>query len=340
MIDHEDEVIGVLQLINAVDRHGAIVEFDRDDQYVVESLASQAAVVLNNRQLIDRLEALFFAFIKVINIALDEKSPHTHGHCQRVPHLTMMLAEAADRTTTGPLRDFQLGDAMRHELELAALMHDCGKITTPVHVVDKATKLEAIHDRIHLVDTRFEVLKRDARIELLESGLSGPELEARHREICARLDADRDTLRRANIGGESMSDAEIDHILAIGARYRWRDASGESVPLLSAEETDKLCIRRGTLATDERAIINHHIDATLRMLEALPWPKHLSHVTEYAGGHHERMDGKGYPRGLTGERMSIPARIMAIADVFEALTARDRPYKKEIGRASCRERVS
>ncbi|MBK6742073.1 MAG: GAF domain-containing protein [Hydrogenophilales bacterium] len=329
LINHEAEVIGVLQLINAIDKGtGVVTVFDRDDQYLVESLASQAAVVLDNRRLIDRLEDLFFAFIKVINIALDEKSHYTHGHCQRVPPLTMMLAEAVDRSTSGPFKDFVLADAMRRELDLAALMHDCGKITTPVHVVDKATKLEAIHDRIHLVDTRFEVLKRDARIELLEAGVSGTALETRHREICARLDSELDLLRQANVGGEAMGADELARIRAIADRYRWQDPSGATVPLLSEEEVDKLCIERGTLSSDERAVINHHIDATLRMLEALPWPKHLSHVPEYAGGHHERIDGKGYPRGLTGEQMSIPARIMAIADVFEALTARDRPYKK------------
>jgi HD-GYP domain-containing protein (c-di-GMP phosphodiesterase class II) len=328
MINHEGEVIGVLQLINAVDAvSGLVVAFDRDDQYLAESLASQAAVVLDNRQLIERLEALFFAFIKVINIALDEKSPYTHGHCQRVPTLAMLLADAVDRRADGPLADFRLDPGLRRELELAALMHDCGKITTPVHVVDKATKLEAIHDRIDVVDTRFEVLKRDARIALLEAGIRGEELEARHGALCAELDAERDALRRANIGGEDMDAADIARIRDIAARRRWRGPDGEWAPLLSAEEADKLCIERGTLSEDERAIINHHIVATQRMLDALPWPRHLMRVPEFAGGHHERMDGTGYPRGLTREQMSIPARILGIADVFEALTARDRPYK-------------
>ena len=196
LIDHEDEIMGVLQLINALDPEtGEIVEFDRDSQFLVESLASQAAIVLNKRQLIERLEQLFVAFIKVINTALDEKSPYTHGHCQRVPIITMMLAEAASRAQSGPLKGFVLTESDRRELELAALMHDCGKITTPVHVVDKSTKLEALFDRIHLVDARFEVLKRDARIRLLEERLARPsddpswreELAARQAEVDAAL---------------------------------------------------------------------------------------------------------------------------------------------------------
>lgn len=331
LIDHENEVIGVLQLVNAIDPvSGDIVPFDAKSQFLAESLASQAAVVLNNRDLIDRLEALFVAFIKLINDALDEKSPYTHDHCQRVPVLTMLLAEAASRTDSGPLKDFVLSDAMRRELELAALLHDCGKITTPVHVVDKATKLETIFDRIRLIDTRFEILKRDARIQRLEARLDRLEPGWRDEvdaDLCSVLDEERDFLRRANIGGESMTDDEIARIEAIGTRHRWRDPDGIERPLLDEEETAKLSIRKGTLSEEERQIINHHIVSTIHMLEALPWPRDLRNVPEYAGGHHERMDGKGYPRGLTGDQMSIPARIMAIADVFEALTASDRPYK-------------
>ncbi len=336
LIDHEDEIIGVLQLVNAIDREtGEIVEFDRDGQHLVESLASQAAMVLNKRLLIDRLETLFIAFTKVIGAALDEKSPYTHDHCQRVPVIAMLLAEAASRTGSGSLKGFSLTDAMRHELELAALLHDCGKIATPVHVVDKSAKLETIFDRIALVDTRFEVLKRDARIHELEAKLAAMspnidwhgQLAARQAEIDAGLDAERAFLHQANLGGEAMAESDRQRVREIAERHTWRTPDGRQLDLLSAEEITLLSIPHGTLSDDERAIIDRHIDLTIRMLEALPWPKHLRHVPEYAGGHHERMDGRGYPRGLTGDQMSIPARIIAIADIFEALTAKDRPYK-------------
>lgn len=322
MKDHTGAVIGVLQLINAKDRAGQVIPFSHADQQMVESLASQAAIALNNRQLIDQLESLFESLITLINTALDEKSPYTGGHCERVPTLTMMLAEAAANVSEGPLADFTMDEADRYELKIAGLLHDCGKITTPVHVVDKATKLETLFDRIHLVDTRFEVLKRDAEIAHLRGELS----EADYRARLAQLEADRGLIRHSNTGGEFMDDAHIAEVRRIAA-YRWRGPDGAEQDFLSANEVENLCIRRGTLNNAEREVINHHIVMTIRMLEALPWPSHLTRVPEFAGGHHERMDGKGYPRGLTREQMSVQARVMGIADVFEALTASDRPYK-------------
>jgi len=324
MRNHEHETIGVLQLINARDpRTGQIAAFSASDQRLAESLASQAAVALTNRMLINQLEQLFESFINLINSAIDEKSPYTGGHCQRVPQLTMMLAEAVNDTREGPLRDFQMTDKDRYELKIAGLLHDCGKVTTPVHVVDKATKLETIYDRIHLIDTRFEVLKRDLEILALKKEVSADEARAR----LAMLEEDRRFLQCCNVGGERMKDEDIARVKRIAA-YRWRDVDGRDAPFLSDDEVKNLTIRAGTLTDDERKIINHHIIATIKMLEALPWPRHLTKVPEYAGGHHERMDGKGYPKGLKREQMSVQARCMGIADIFEALTAKDRPYKK------------
>jgi HD-GYP domain-containing protein (c-di-GMP phosphodiesterase class II) len=332
MKNHEGEVIGVLQLINAIrPTDGLVVEFSPADQRLAESLASQAAIALTNQQLIQQMEDLFESFISMINLAIDEKSPYTGGHCQRVPELTMMLADAVDATSEGPLADFKLTDKDRYELRIAALMHDCGKVTTPVHVVDKATKLQTIFDRIHMIDTRFEVLKRDAEVRLWRSIAGGEErtaAEALYAEFCQRCDEDRLFLRKANIGGERMSDEDIARIRHIGSDYHWRDIDGNDAPFLSADELENLTIRAGTLTDSERQTVNHHIVATIRMLEQLPWPKHLRRVPEYAGGHHERMDGKGYPKGLKREQMSWQARMMGIADIFEALTAKDRPYKE------------
>jgi HD-GYP domain-containing protein (c-di-GMP phosphodiesterase class II) len=325
MKNHEGEIIGVLQLINAKNRAtGKVVAFSDEDQQLAESLASQAAIALTNRLLINHLETLFESFIQMINAAIDDKSPYTGGHCERVPTLTMMLAEAVNNCKTGPLKDFSMGDRDRYELKIAGLLHDCGKVTTPVHVVDKATKLQTICDRIDLVDTRFEIVRRDAQLALL----TGTASEAATRDLLRDIEADREFLRHANIGGEMMSDADIERVKAISARYRLGRADGTTTDFLTADELENLTIRAGTLTAAERQIINHHIEVTIQMLESLPWPKHLKHVPEYAGGHHERMDGKGYPRGLTREQMSIQARCMGIADIFEALTAKDRPYKK------------
>jgi len=336
MRNHEGEVIGVLQLLNATDpAAGKVTAFGEEDQRLAESLASQAAIALTNRLLIQQLEVLFESLIDLINTAIDDKSPYTGGHCKRVPTLTMMLAEAAHATGTGPLADFRMSDKDRYELKIAGLLHDCGKITTPVHVVDKATKLQTIHDRISLVSTRFEVLKRDAEIEMLRAKLRALEAEdepsARRAEEAflrkvARYEDDREFLKRTNVGGERMKAEDQSRVSQI-ARYQWCNDRGELDRFLTKDEEENLNISAGTLTAGERAIINQHIVATIKMLETLPWPHHLVNVPEYAGGHHERMDGKGYPKGLTREQMSVQARVMGIADIFEALTARDRPYK-------------
>jgi HD-GYP domain-containing protein (c-di-GMP phosphodiesterase class II) len=337
MKDHQGEIIGVLQLINAKDRRSsATVSFTDDDRHLAESLASQAAVALTNRQLINQLEALFESFINLINAAIDDKSPYTGGHCQRVPMLTMMLAEAVNGTRTGPLADFKMSDDDRYELKIAGLLHDCGKVTTPVHIVDKATKLQTIFDRIALIDTRFEVIKRDAEITMLKARLHAAadrngEWQKADRDYQLRLrriNEDREFLRFANIGAEAMREEDQERVRHISRTYRWRDSSGNEAEFLTEDEARNLSIRSGTLTPEERQVINHHIEVTIKMLEALPWPRHLRNVPEYAGGHHERMDGKGYPRGLTREQMSVQARVMGIADIFEALTAKDRPYKK------------
>jgi HD-GYP domain-containing protein (c-di-GMP phosphodiesterase class II) len=337
MKDHEGEVIGVLQLINAqAPGTQQVVSFSLADQSLVESLASQAAIALSNRMLMTQLEQLFESFINLINLAIDEKSPYTGGHCQRVPALTMMLAETVSETTEGPMADFRMDDRDRYELKIAGLLHDCGKITTPVHVVDKATKLQTLFDRVHLIDTRFEVLKRDAELHALRQQLAlrpcvDSQAESRLSADCqaahASLDSDREFLRSANIGSETMSDAAMQRVRQIGTGLVWHDANGVETEFLNADEIENLTIRAGTLTSTERQIINQHIVTTIRMLEQLPWPKHLKNVPEYAGGHHERMDGKGYPKGLARAQMSVQARVMGIADIFEALTAKDRPYK-------------
>lgn len=333
--DHEQEIIGVLQLINARDAdRDQVIAFSEVEQQLAESLASQAAVALTQRRLISELQELFESFIRMIASAIDDKSPYTGGHCRRIPVLTMMLAEATHNADNGPLKDFLISDQGRYELEIAAWLHDCGKVVTPEYVMDKSTKLETIHDRISELEVRFEVLRRDAEITFLRNCLESDAgsqqrdiLETEYRQACQRFSDDITFLRQANIGGEFMSDDDIGRVQQL-ARVEWSDQSGKRRPLLSEDEVINLSIRRGTLNDREREVINNHIVATIKMLESLPFPKNLQNVPEFAGGHHEKMDGSGYPRGLKREEMSVQARIMAVADIFEALTASDRPYKK------------
>ena len=340
--NHEDEIIGVLQLLNAQDiKTKKVIPFSGNVQKSVEALSSQAAVAITNKNLIKDLEVLFESFIKLIASAIDAKSPYTGGHCSRVPEITMMLAESVNEINDGPFAGIQFTDKEMYELKIAAWLHDCGKVATPEAVVDKGTKLETIYDRIHTVATRFEVLKRDEEIKYLKKQLKIQKddslIENQKKEALKKArtlylkrikqqEDDKSFIEESNIGGEFMSQDRKDRVNKI-ASYRWKD-NGSPKPFFSEDEIYNLCISRGTLTPEERKIINDHIVVTIDMLEQLPYPKHLRNVPEFAGGHHEKLDGTGYPKGLNHSEMSVQAKIMAIADIFEALTARDRPYKK------------
>ena len=377
-------VIGAFQIINArVKETGTIAPFLSQDQPFVEALAAQAATSLYNRQLLKAQENLMDSLILLIAEAIDSKSPYTGGHCERVPVLAKRLAEVASDSDTGSFAEFKFEtrDEWR-EFEIGAWLHDCGKIVTPEYVVDKASKLETIYNRIHEVRTRFEVLLRDAKIDCLQAIMAGDDAGKAEAQYEARKEAlfkDFDFVAECNIGGEFMSDEDVERLQHIAKsewqrnfnihlglaheealRYegepvgpcpekllddkmfhvipRTRDVTAMmeerkfkiDIPedLYNQGEVYNLCIRKGTLTAEERFKINEHIMQSIVMLEKLPLPEHLKRVPEYAGTHHETMIGTGYPRKLSADDLSIPARIMAIADIFEALTASDRPYKK------------
>lgn len=324
--NHEDEIIGVLQLLNARSKDNKeIIPFDNHAESIVSALASQAAITLTNKNLVKDLRILFESFIKVIAGAIDKKSPYTGGHCQRVPVLTMAIAEAVNKTHSGIYKDVNLSSEELYELHIASWLHDAGKVTIPEYVVDKATKLETIHDRIEQVEYRFEIIKRDAEISYLKSKKTAED-EKFYNETISELNNDLKFIKTANIGSEFMPKELIDRVYNISKR-QWV-FNGKSSPLLTEDEIKNLTITHGTLTKEEREVINSHVVVTIEMLNELPYPKSLKNVPEIAGGHHEKMDGTGYPNGLTRDQMSIQARMIAIADIFEALTAYDRPYKR------------
>ena len=330
MLDAAGRVAGVLQLINSRDaKTGEVVPFDDLDQQTVEVLASQAGVSLQNKLLRDAQRDLLESFIKMIASAIDAKSDYTGGHCERVPVITEMLTRAACEAKTGPFSEFSLSELEWYELHIAAWLHDCGKVVTPVHVMDKSKKLETINDRIDTVRARFEVTLRDARLRAYDRERAGEDAATVQRELeeeSAALRDDLAFLEKTNFGGEFLPREGQERIRRIAERTL--EVGGERVPLLTAEEVQNLSISRGTLTEKERLIINAHMVHTVNILNALPFPPQLRRVPEYATGHHEKMDGTGYPRGIFAGDMSVPARIMAVADVFEALTAIDRPYKQ------------
>jgi HD-GYP domain-containing protein (c-di-GMP phosphodiesterase class II) len=326
--NHENEIIGVMQLINARNDRDEVISFNIEMQEQIESLASQGAVALTNKRLVSELKKLFEAFIKLIATAIDKKSEYTGGHCERVPIITMMLADAVADMQDGPYKDFSMSDDERYELYISAWLHDCGKVATPPHVVDKSTKLETIFDRIELIKTRMELLKRDAEIAFLKRQLTGhasDKFDEEYNQTIRQIDENMKFIETCNIGGEFMISAFQERIKSIGSQKV--NLCGKDQNFLSDEEVRNLNIPKGTLLPEERDIINDHIVITIDMLEQLPYPKHLKNVPEFAGGHHEKMDGTGYPKGLKSNQMSVQAKMMAIADIYEALTAADRPYK-------------
>lgn len=329
--DHEDQLIGVLQLINKKSPLGLCVPFDKEDEDMALSLGSQAAVALTKQKLIDDLELLLESFLNTINVAIEEKSPYTAGHIDRMLNLSLTLAKAiSDDQNT--FADIHYDEDQLKEIKFAALMHDIGKITTPEYIIDKSTKLETIADRIETVKLRFECLKKDLTIAYLIEKENTKELasllqlQQTYQDSLRRLDEDFNFLENANQGGEFFHENDILRIRNISKRTIL--INGVAHPLLSNDEVENLSVRKGTLTSQQRQIINNHAAVSLRMLSQLPFPRKLSRVSEIACGHHEKINGRGYPQGLKGDELSFEARILAIADIFEALTASDRPYKK------------
>lgn len=338
MRNHENDVIGVLQLLNALDAEtGRVTIFSEETVDLVASLASQAAVALTNAQLIQNLTDLLYAFIKSIAAAIDEKSPFTGGHIRRVTDLTLSMAREINETREGPFAGINFTEDEMDELAIAAWMHDVGKIVTPDHVIDKRHKLETIFDRAGLVETRFDLIEQTVRNGYLSEkvrrmergewdGEAALRLDRAMREDLERLREEREFVIGCNVPRETMGTDDIERLKAIGGRTFCLD--GRERRYLTDDEIRCLSVARGSLTPEERRIIEHHALMTRRILEKLPFPKRLARVPEFAGGHHEMLDGSGYPFGLTAESLPLQTRIMAIADIFEALTAKDRPYKR------------
>ena len=341
LFGHGAEPIGVLQIVNADDKI-----FSDEIQPFIDALSAQVSILLNNALLVSEARNLLAAIVHMVGVAIDEKSPHTAGHCERVTLLTMMLAEemAKDKATYA---DFKLGAEERRELRMAAMLHDIGKIITPAHIMEKPTKLFTLYDRINLLRERLrawwlsEELKRlkppeavqravspqgDLQTDAASPATAPAEVASANGNLQAAYEGDFEFLNAIN-QGRMFVDAAAEKRLDEIAR-RTIDGDGVADVLIQNEEMRDLRVSRGTLNDDERKIMQEHVSASIRMLSSIPWPKNLERVVEYAGHHHESMNGKGYPHGLTGEQMPLPSRILGLADRFEAISAPDRPYRK------------
>lgn len=320
LINHENEVIGVLQLINKI-KNQEIVSFDKFDEKIIISLASQAAMALTNMYLINSLEDFINAFVATIAKAIDAKSPYTKDHIAKVEKIALLLAKAINDDET-IYKDVKYTQNDYKQIALAAWMHDIGKISMPEHVIDKATKLEKIFDRIHLVEQRFELIKKDKEIEYLKQFISKDEFE----NSIKQLNENIEFIKKTNLGGEFMLDEDIERLENISKQTYVKN--GESFPLLTQDELYNLSIKKGTLTKEEIDIIKNHAQLSLDMISELPFPKKYKDVLNIACNHHEKLNGLGYPRGLSDSQISLEDRIMILADIFEALTASSRPYKE------------
>jgi len=336
MLDQDNEVIGVLQLINCQHiRTGNSIAFSQDFVALTQSMASQAAVAIVTARLIEGMQVLFDSFVKVMATAIDERSPYTGGHIKRVAELGVLMCEAINEATEGPYADVSFSDDELKEMSVAGWMHDIGKVTTPVHIMDKATKLETIVDRIDYVEQRLllaitvkEKEWLEKKIELIEANAPADEIAKGEKELSVKVAEIKEgiaLLIASNKGGEFMDPEKQEKIKILGERTFI--SGGKEVRFLTDDEIVNLCIPKGTLLETERKLMQDHIVVTIKMLEQIPFTKHLANIPKYAGGHHECLNGSGYPKGLKGDELSLGARILNLVDFYEALTAKDRPYK-------------
>ena len=320
-----EKIVELIRLAKNQDETG----FSIDEQQLGSILAQQASAALERMHCRQEQGEFFESLIQLIGSAIDEKSPYAGDHCRHVPVLTMMLARAVSASRSAAFDTVHFSEAELYELEVAAWLHDIGKLITPIHISDKATKLERTFDRFDLVSTRFEILRRDIEIEHLRAGekAGGVEISTDGHDL-QRLSADLSFLADCNRGHNSLGEPETRRVSEIAQKYRWIDHQGEVRPVLTEDEVANLMVVHGTLTDEEREMINHHVVSTINMLDMLPFPKELARVPEIAGSHHENYHGQGFPTGESGAQMLIQTRILAFADRFASISTGSRPYKK------------
>ena len=338
MRNHENDIIGVLQLLNATNPiSNEVIAFSQDYENLSESLASQAAVSITNAKLIANMTELFEAFVKVMATAIDEKSPVTGGHIRRVADLTLTMAEVIHDIDEGHFKDKTFSPDQMYELRIAAYMHDIGKVTSPVEIVEKAKKLQTIFDRIQYVRLRMAYIiqkikleGQEAKIKILQNGSSPEKLNSIEKETLEKLMEIEEIQRfinKCNEPGEFLDDEILVRLKEVSEKT-YIDDAGEQQPFITEDELVNLSIRRGSITEKERRKMQDHAAVTLKMLKQIPFTKKLKNIPDFAGAHHEFLNGKGYPLGLKGDEISFEGRLMAVTDIAEALTASDRPYKK------------
>src|SRR5437879_2881061 len=346
MRDYHNDVVGAVQLINAKRRFETrlaienveteVVSFQPDDVEMIESIASQAAVALDNKTLLESIQALFDGFVQASVTAIEQRDPSTAGHTGRVKGLTARQAHAVTEIDTGKYREVRLTEDQFKELRYACLLHDFGKVGVREHILIKAKKL--VPGQLEVIQARFEFIERSVQVkyaseklEALRAGRNGSALD----QIDERLQEELVQLRKwvqsvVAANEPTVMPEDKASMIEFLAQQTYYDISGNPHPMLEPQEFRFLSIRKGTLDPQERLEMEAHVTHSFHFLTKIPWTPVMKGIPEIAYGHHEKLDGSGYPRGLTGEQIPLQARMMTIADIFDALTAQDRPYKRAV----------
>ena len=346
MRDYNNDVVGAVQLINAkrlfetkltldnVDTE--VISFRPEDVEMIESIASQAAVALDNKTLLDSIQTLFDGFVEASVTAIEQRDPSTAGHSGRVEGLTTRLARAVTAIATGKYRDIRFTEDQMKELRYACLLHDFGKVGVREHILVKAKKL--VPGQLEVIQARFEFIERSVQVkyaneklEALKAGKDGPVLDEIDRRLRDELEQlDQWVMSVAQANEPTVLPEDKASMIEFLAQQSYVDMSGKSHPMLEPQEFRFLSIRKGTLDPQERLEMESHVTHSFHFLTKIPWTPVMKGIPEIAYGHHEKLDGSGYPRRLTGEQIPLQARMMTIADIYDALTAQDRPYKRAV----------
>jgi len=346
MRDYHNDVVGAVQLINAKKRYETkltidnvgteVVSFQPDDVEMIESIASQAAVALDNKSLLDSIQALFDGFVQASVTAIEQRDPSTAGHSGRVEGLTTRLARAINEIATGTYRNVHLGEDQLKELRYACLLHDFGKVGVREHILIKAKKL--VPGQLEVIRARFEFIERSVQVkyateklEAMKADRNGSTIDEIDRRLTAELAQLNEWVNSIAAANEpTVMPEDKASMLEFLSQQTYYDISGNPHPMLEPQEFRFLSIRKGTLDPQERLEMESHVTHSFHFLTKIPWTPVMKGIPEIAYGHHEKLDGSGYPRGLAGDQIPLQARMMTISDIYDALTAQDRPYKRAV----------
>lgn len=324
LANNENELIGVLQLINAMDKKGNVIAFNEEYEIIIRALGAIAAIELTNLSYVEALKAQIYSFVEALTTALEERTPYNALHTRNVEKYASLLADYITELHREGKCEKTFDPARKEQLMLAALIHDIGKMVVPLSIMNKATRLDT---QIEKIDDRFQLLGALYEIDMLQGRITRGEYEAAVKD----LESELAFIHEIDLI-DYVSDADCEHIRILAAKQHV-DEDGRTLSYLTEKEAECLGIRSGTLTKQERREMENHVVMTSRILEKVKFHKGFSMVPKWVGAHHEYLDGSGYPKGLKGDELDLETRLLTVVDIYDALVATDRPYKEPISRS-------